>query len=665
MSSSTTPPSRPLSGNISPTTTTKKPVEKGSFAHRQVSVVEHSEPQLKRSSRQKRKGRTQTLSRFSSVKPFSPRFKYSAQVKLDGQHFKILSNTPNVNVWTGAQHARVLKSNIPNIQMNFFEPKPYRGNPFQIEVPSVGIVQLQQPIACSHPNVQTHRSRAPQKAVHQHIYQDAAARHKISQSRVKERFHMPDSEVAKLQTLSEKESTKATSFKPRTLEAAVAKRKSADYQFLNRAINVHKKNMSLPLPNNKAGIEKAGRPIINNIENGMRTIDTIMKTGSRYFPKEELSRLSDLRQQLNSERSLALQVMTEKGAANLGKSFSWQSATDFKRVGYELTADLKPYLSALDDSKLAKPEEPFGKGMMHTVSRLTFKEGDSTVSKIFKAEDAIDRSAFQTIAKGKYLNAARPKFAIRNIAAQNLQKHIGVDLLPKMELTTHNGRVGLLMDQAKGTQPYQPKTGVVKGLPLNARAQPEKAAELQKNLVNAEWFDCLCGQQDRHARNYFIDQETGKVTLIDNDQAFYPGADDIAQASTQPVYKGWVSPWPGLPAMIDKHMYDKLIAMKPDDIQASLVGLLEPEEIQSTVSRYRKLKAHAQKLQQQGLVVEDWANWKSQTEPPLSASDYLQKYGSRQSYFNTLKRLQQASNESAFETRNPPRNTQPKFHSAK
>ena len=656
-----TPPSPPSSGNSIPSSSlhdvgSKQPSSqndpvKGSHKGHDVSVEDKVDTKLPKKPSQSRLSRAwKAIKDFASIKPTPPSYQYNAQVQAGGQKFQVLTDSPTLNIWTTDPKTQVL-SNAPNKTVQHFHAHPYQGNPFQVAVPNLGVINLQPPplfpqSAFTFPPIYSYQTviqplPQPAKPVYSHIYQDAAERMKISQSRVTDRFHMTEEQTGKLEKFANREFQRSF-HNPASLESAVAKRKSSDFQFLGNVIKAHKENLSTPLPSNSTTLEERGKVYIHNIENGMRAIDTLLTTGSHYFPKDELEMIKDLRQQLNSERSLILQVMDQKGASATSEKLNWQAATDFKRVGYDVNTDTTRFMSDLTDKQCTK-EEPFGAGLAHTVSKLTYKQGNETVDKIFKAEDSVDASPFHSVTSDKvYLDKRRPRFAARNLATQGLQKTLGLDLVPKTELTTHNGRVGILMDVAKGEKPYTQADGFSKEIPFDASKNPKVVAEIAKNLTSAEWLDCLCGQQDRNTGNYLIDPATGKVSLIDNDQAFYPGQSSINNTRVKTKVGSWVSPWPGPPALIDKTLLETLKATTEDSIEAQLTGLLEPKEIKSTISRFQQLKEHAEQLEKDGFVVENWETWKSPTAPPLTATEYLKLQGNKSAYFNQMPSAQTA-----------------------
>ncbi|WP_433998042.1 hypothetical protein [Endozoicomonas sp.] len=633
---------------------------KGKLDHHEVTALDSSKVDKKLPEPPKESRRAKIWKGFKdfvSIKSTPPRYQYNANVQVGGQNFQVYTNSPNLNVWSNNSNT-VVTSNTPHTHLQHFQAQPFQGNPFQLQVPGLGVLQLQQPLQFpqtrfSFPPVYQHPlAPQPAKPVFTHIYQDEAVCKQIDQSRVTERFHMSEDQVGQLETLSKRELGRSERF-PNTLDSAVAKRKSFDFQRLNNIVKEHQGKLAEKLPTDDASIKEQGKKMIDSLEEGMQRIDTIFKTGIHYFPENEVEMLKDMRQQLNSERSLVLQVLRQDGASAAGEKLDWKSATEFKRLGYDLTHDVTRHLSEYH-GKEAKTEEALGSGKAHTVTKLSFEDGDETVDKVFKSEDAVDTSHFKEHTdKAKYLDTQRPRFAARNLASQSLQDTLGLKLLPKTELTVHNGKVGLLMDVAKGKQPFTAKDGIAKDIPFDPKENPKVAAEIAKNLNSAEWLDCFCGQQDRNAGNYLINPETGQVTLVDNDHSFYPGQTSIDHSEVKTGASGWLSPWPGPPTLIDRDVLNKLNATTVDDITAKLTGLLQPEEIEATISRLEELKEHAELLEEQGLVVDDWETWQSKTQPPLSATDYIRRHGSQSAYLNAIPALRTTESAPQTESRKP------------
>ena len=281
-------------------------------------------------------------------------------------------------------------------------------------------------------------------------------------------------------------------------------------------------------------------------------------------------------------------------------------------MGYDLNKPLTDHFSALDDSQLVKGSEvKFGSGALHSVTKLTFNTPSGTVDKVFKADDPLDPCPMDTIiGSANYLDKNKPRFAARSFAGAKFDNMLGTGLMPKMEWTVHDGKLGMLMDVAKGVKPYDQDTNSSHWIPVEDYRQPHIASTIQQQLNSAEWLDGICCQQDRHPGNLFIDRSTGKVTLIDNDMGFYPGQTHVRSASGDPGYRRFAGSTAGLPPVIDASVYQKLMSITPEQVRQEMDGLLTPREIESTISRVQESQHHASQLAKQGRVIQNWQQWR-------------------------------------------------------
>lgn len=116
---------------------------------------------------------------------------------------------------------------------------------------------------------------------------------------------------------------------------------------------------------------------------------------------------------------------------------------------------------------------------------------------------------------------------------------------------------------------------------------------IQQGLAALEAVDYITGQVDRHCGNIFVDPDSGKVTGIDNDLAF-PKV-DRESLTLGATFKGTE----GLPRILDQATADKIMAVTPDQLRATLQGVqkpgagetLGPREIEGAVQRLQQLQA--------------------------------------------------------------------------
>ncbi|AMO58330.1 hypothetical protein EZMO1_4414 [Endozoicomonas montiporae CL-33] len=474
-------------------------------------------------------------------------------------------------------------------------------------------------------------------------YKNHGLRTLINQSRVSERFHDVQGTSDKLK---QKAASVIDAFQKGTSRhsQANANLKSQHLVQIASVLDQHKSEQAKFMPTTTAEIKAQAKSQIDSLEQGMQAIAEITHSGRAHYSKDNFKALQTLSREMDAERALLVQVMDDPKSFELGSKLSWGEATELKRLGYASNPDLADEFTTLTDADLVKPDEHFGAGKKHSVQKLTFAGetvNDPPREYLFKAEDARDTSRYErVVGKDKYLDKSRPRFAARNLAARKLQNTLDLKLLPDMKLTTHNGKMGLLMTEARGVQPFNHDTGKPEDIAYDSLEKPRVSANIQKNLTDAQWLDCLTGQQDRHSTNLFIDPDNGDVTLIDNDQAFYPGLREVNDPEPDHKVGNWPPPWPGKPELISRETFEKITTMDEDSLRRDLEPLLDKKEIDSTLFRLNDLKQHAKKLADEGKVVEDWLTWRSpETEGGkggLRVADFLRSTGKPQSYFNAL-----------------------------
>ena len=694
--SSPIPPKSPISpaGSVTSSPDISSPSEKGSFSGRKVRQNQPSGnqiPEHQNHGKAQKKGLFQRIAQHFASAPSSPDHKYHATINSGGQTTHIYTNDPNINVWTPGGGRSTVHTNAPHTYHHQYNAVPHMGMADQMHIPGLGVLKFDQPIfqnlnfgqlnawqppfqqistpsqawlqpepqgwhahRPAHPHASgwhsPHHRQAASPSPHQpdrqavkykHMYDDLAAVNKALKNRVSERFHPEQSPTKVLDQRIQKE--KATILEhPLDAQGKIAKQKSRLLEGIQQSTSRYESLITYHLPHKHAEVQEWGKRHINAIEEGMHKIDHILRKESRLFSTEEITELKKIRQELNSERLLQLQVMSPKNSATLGlgSDMTWQGALEFMRVGYPLNPSITQHFEKEPKEMLLQEAKVYGSGLSHNVIKLNYKTWDGEpVEKLFKAEDARDSSGFQSVAKdGTYIDTQAPRFALRNLATSKLHPLICQDCkVPKMGLSTYQGQLGLVMDIAKGHKPYPiAENG---GVTASLKTDPAFATEVAKGLVETEWFDLLCGQQDRHAGNYLIDKE-GKVTLIDNDQSFHPGNTDTLFSNVRSADGRWVSPWPGEPVLIDRQTYNKLKSLTAADIREKLTGLLPTAEIEATIERLNKLKFRAEGLARTNRIVDNWNTWKSSEETgSLSATDYLKQHGKPQSYFTTLSKL--------------------------
>ena len=394
------------------------------------------------------------------------------------------------------------------------------------------------------------------------------------------------------------------------------------------SVNISQHSQALKQPLSAEGkIEQQGRQVIDNLQKGINQLRQLLHQQGRTMHPTEYQQLNGLMQSLHNEQKLMLQVMEDPGGASVAGSLDLTQAMELKRLGYDLTPTMVRHFSPFNDSHLIRgSDQKFGSGAIHSVTKLQFQTTTGVVEKIFKGDDPFDPCPFDSITGPEnYLDKSKPRFATRNFAAAKFDNLLGTGLMPNMELTVHDGEVGVLMDVAKGVKPYDQSTNQINWTPVEDDRQPQKAAKIQEQLNSAEWLDGICAQQDRHAGNLFIDPEDGKVTLIDNDMGFYPGLHQVRTPSKPGGFRRFAGSTAGLPSVIDAKVYEKLMSITPAQIHQQMDGLITREEAESTVSRVKELQSHASRLASNGRVIDNWQQWKDPSTG-LNAAQFQRRY---------------------------------------
>jgi hypothetical protein len=136
-------------------------------------------------------------------------------------------------------------------------------------------------------------------------------------------------------------------------------------------------------------------------------------------------------------------------------------------------------------------------------------------------------------------------------------------------------------------------------------------ADIQKGLYDLEAQDYITGQIDRHPGNIFIDPHSKQVTGIDNDLAFptvnrnemVAGDGGVAAKAAR-----------GMPMFMHEDTANRIEAMTPEELRASLENLnlpgevpaLEPAAIDGAVQRLEELQAEIKNMRAEGRVVSEF-----------------------------------------------------------
>jgi hypothetical protein len=271
-----------------------------------------------------------------------------------------------------------------------------------------------------------------------------------------------------------------------------------------------------------------------------------------------------------------------------------------------------------NDTNADEVDDAFGSGMANSVAKIEYGNGDTLV---FKGERVSDEGVQLSAASAIGIDAKAPHNGNRNIATLAVAELLGQPIVPKVCYGMHTNpntgeqEIGLLMSMAPGKTitTNDPITGVKKrremwtpGNPPSATAQ----AKLMEQLTSLDWSDVITGQMDRHGGNYMVDINGDDVTVtgIDNDVCF--GAQQTDPNANKGQYFSRTTP-PGMPPLIDKAVYDRIIASDFDrDLRPKFESLMTAAEVTAAESRFNLTKTHAAGLYPD-FVVADWTAWRS------------------------------------------------------
>ena len=214
--------------------------------------------------------------------------------------------------------------------------------------------------------------------------------------------------------------------------------------------------------------------------------------------------------------------------------------------------------------------------------------------------------------------------ANRNVATSRVANLIGLgDLVAQSTLATVKDkatgkeREGSLMALARGSEMQEESIQKVQAqmFKVNDPAVRENMAKekitpsLQKELSSLQVLDYLCGQGDRHRRNYFVTQDGNgsyeHLQGIDNDMSFSTGVDNEKQLKKMGSTYGQMN-WRmvvdsndniTIPHM-DQQLADNILKLKEDELRFVLKDLLEDVFIDQTIARLRKLQNGIRKEQE-------------------------------------------------------------------
>ena len=157
------------------------------------------------------------------------------------------------------------------------------------------------------------------------------------------------------------------------------------------------------------------------------------------------------------------------------------------------------------------------------------------------------------------------------MAAYELDKMLGLDMVPPTVVRRIKGDLGSLQLWVEGCDTYK-------------RLQPKvpQTPQFSQQISRMKMFDNLVFNDDRNAGNFMLD-ESWNVILIDHSRAFI---------NKKNLLKGKNK----LPAQYDRKLFERLQALTPEGLEATLGELLQGGQIKDILARRDKLLEHQQKL---------------------------------------------------------------------
>ncbi len=345
--------------------------------------------------------------------------------------------------------------------------------------------------------------------------------------------------------------------------------------------------------------------------------------------------------------------------------FDLRQALEIARFGIDPSV-LMPNHNSMNPAT-EQSREVLGSGAVNTVYRVTWlgdEEGDEEIVRVFKEEpETENKFAMRELG----IDTNKPDFGKRNVATRKAAESLGLDhLVPAVDMVISGGKLGVAMELAAGQSAWKqmevpipadradrigsynwerwgvrqlPDGSFVQKkavkVPLDIENDPEIDRAFQKQCVQLQWLDGLCGQTDRHAENYLVDidrdNHTVKITGIDNDFCFGKQQVGVERVIREDQGQDQESPLQGrgkqncgLPQLIDQELYERLTTMSFADFSAGMDALLLPEEIAAAESRFNEMVAYARDLADRGLVVGDWETFRYNPHPDAEDADESQ-----------------------------------------
>jgi len=188
----------------------------------------------------------------------------------------------------------------------------------------------------------------------------------------------------------------------------------------------------------------------------------------------------------------------------------------------------------------------------------------------------------------------------RNVATSRIAKLLGLeDIVAKSKLSNvivdGKSMTGIMMEEAKGKQAYEiNEDNEEKQIPFRY------TSDSFRELLSLQVFDLICGQTDRHTKNYMVQVQAQKGTnivkgikAIDNDMAFgrihYSDIKKLGLIGYGAMKNIEIDGEMSIPFM-DHKLAMNIMAMDPDIINYQMTDILSKDERKALISRIKGVK---------------------------------------------------------------------------
>jgi hypothetical protein len=179
-----------------------------------------------------------------------------------------------------------------------------------------------------------------------------------------------------------------------------------------------------------------------------------------------------------------------------------------------------------------------------------------------KMGEVVFHAAYKPIKRGRHGGYWESYEA--EVAAYELDKLLGLDMVPPTVVRRVESDLGSLQLWVEGCKTYK-----------SVEQQAPRTPEFSHQISRMKLFDNLIFNDDRNAGNFLVDS-SWDVILIDHSRAFL---------ERKEILKGESK----LPASFDRKLVERLRALRPEDLESAMKGLLQKSQVEAVLARRDKL----------------------------------------------------------------------------